>query len=85
MAEGLRYALGRKDLLGTYVIDIVAMLMARPIVLFPALATQVFHEPAMLGLLYSAESVGALLAAATSAWTSHVHHHGRAVVIAASI
>jgi MFS family permease len=85
VAEGLRYALRRKDLLGTYVIDIVAMLMAMPIVLFPALATQVFHAPAMLGLLYSAESVGALIATATSGWTSHVHHHGRAVVIAASI
>ncbi len=85
VAEGLRYALQRKDLLGTYLIDIVAMLMAMPIVLFPALATQVFHEPAMLGLLYSAESVGALIATATSGWTSQVHHHGRAVVIAATV
>ena len=84
VAEGLRYAMARKDLLGTYVIDIVAMLMAMPIVLFPALATQIFHAPAMLGLLYSAEGVGALIATATSGWTSHVHHHGRAVVIAAS-
>jgi MFS family permease len=84
VADGLRYAMRRKDLLGTYVIDIVAMLMAMPIVLFPALATQVFHAPAMLGLLYSAEGVGALVATATSGWTSRVHHHGRAVVIAAS-
>lgn len=84
VAEGLRYALRRRDLLGTYLIDIVAMLMAMPIVLFPALATQVFHEPSMLGLLYSAESVGALIATATSGWTSRVHHHGRAVVIAAA-
>ncbi|NMM23891.1 MAG: MFS transporter [Phycicoccus sp.] len=84
VAEGLRYAMGRKDLLGTYVIDIVAMFMAMPIVLFPALATMVFHAPAMLGLLYSAEGVGALLATASSGWISHVHHHGRAIVIAAS-
>lgn len=84
VAEGLRYAMGRQDLLGTYVIDIMAMLMAMPIVLFPALATQIFHAPAMLGLLYSAEGVGALIATATSGWTSHVHHHGRAIVIAAS-
>ena len=85
VAEGLRYALRRRDLLGTYVIDIVAMLMAMPIVLFPALATQIFHAPAMLGLLYSAEGVGALAATATSGWTSRVHHHGRAIVIAASV
>jgi len=85
VAEGLRYALGRKDLLGTYVIDIVAMLMAMPIVLFPALATQIFHAPALLGLLYSAESVGSLIATATSGWVSRVHHHGRAIVVAASL
>jgi MFS family permease len=84
IAEGLRYAMRRKDLLGTYVIDIVAMVMAMPIVLFPALATQIFHAPAMLGLLYSAEGVGALIATATSGWTLRVHHHGRAIVIAAS-
>ncbi|MGI8699674.1 MAG: MFS transporter [Nocardioidaceae bacterium] len=72
-------------LLGTYVVDIVAMLMAIPIVIFPALATEVFHQPAMLGLLYSAESVGSLLVTATSGWTSHVHRHGRAVVISAIV
>jgi MFS family permease len=85
IVEGLRYAVGRRDLLGTYVIDIVAMVMAMPIVLFPALASEVFQTPAMLGLLYSAESVGSLLITATSGWTSRVHHHGRAVVISAAV
>jgi MFS family permease len=83
--DGLRYAVSRRDLLGTYIVDIVAMLMAMPIVLFPALASEVFDRPATLGLLYSAESVGSLLVTATSGWTSHVHHHGRAVVIAAMV
>ena len=83
--DGLRYAMGRRDLLGTYIIDIVAMLMAMPIVLFPALASEVFERPATLGLLYSAESIGSLLITATSGWTSHVHHHGRAVVISAMV
>jgi MFS family permease len=85
IVDGLRYAVGRRDLLGTYVVDIVAMLMAMPIVLFPALASEVFRAPAMLGLLYSAESVGSLLITATSGWTSRVHHHGRAVVISAAV
>lgn len=85
IVDGLRYAVSRRDLLGTYVIDIVAMLMAMPIVLFPALATQVFKAPAMLGLLYSAESIGSLLMTATSGWTSRVQHHGRAVVISAMV
>ena len=36
--EGWRYAIGRRDLLGTYLVDIAAMLLAMPVVLFPALA-----------------------------------------------
>jgi MFS family permease len=79
---GIRYAVGRRDLLGTYVIDMVAMFMAMPIVLFPAFAEQVLTQPKVLGLLYTAESVGTLLATVTSGWTTRFHHHGRAVVVA---
>jgi MFS family permease len=43
-----------------------------------------FHRPELLGLLYSAETVGAVLATVTSGWTSRVHHHGRAIVLAAA-
>lgn len=82
--EGLSYALGRRDLLGTYLVDIAAMLLAMPVVIFPALATTVFHRPELLGLLYSAETVGAVLATVTSGWTGRVHHHGRAIVLAAA-
>ncbi|HEV7876283.1 MAG TPA: MFS transporter [Nocardioides sp.] len=84
IADGLRYALSRRDLLGTYLVDIAAMLLALPVVLFPALAEEVFGRPELLGLLYTAETVGALLATALSGWTSRVHHHGRAIVIAAA-
>ena len=84
IGEGLRYALSRRDLLGTYLVDIAAMLLALPVVLFPALAEEVFERPELLGLLYSAETVGALLATALSGWTARVHHHGRAIVIAAA-
>jgi MFS family permease len=83
IGEGLRYAVGRRDLLGTYLIDIVAMFMARPTVLFPAFAQDVLQRPEMLGLLYSAGTVGALIASLTSGWTGRMHHHGRAVVLAA--
>jgi MFS family permease len=82
--EGLDYALRRRDLLGTYLVDIAAMFLAMPVVLFPALVEDVFARPELLGLLYSAETVGAMLATALSGWTAHVHHHGRAVVIAAA-
>ena len=83
IGEGIRYAVRRRDLLGTYLVDIAAMLMAMPVVLFPALVEDVFARPELLGVLYSAETVGAMLATATSGWTRHVHHHGRAVVLAA--
>ncbi len=84
IGEGLRYAFSRRDLLGTYLVDIAAMLLAIPVVLFPALAEDIFRRPELLGLLYSAETVGALLATATSGWTSRIRHHGRAIVIAAA-
>jgi MFS family permease len=84
IGEGMRYALGRKDLLGTYLVDIAAMLLAMPVVLFPALAQDVFEHPQLLGLLYTAETVGALVATGLSGWTGHVHHHGRAIVVAAA-
>jgi MFS family permease len=84
IVEGIRYAVGRRDLLGTYVVDIAAMLLAIPVVLFPALAEDIFRNPELLGLLYTSETVGAMVATATSGWASRVHHHGRAIVIAAA-
>lgn len=83
IGQGLRYALSRRDPLGTYLVDIAAMLLAMPVVLFPALAEEVFERPELLGLLYSAETVGALVATALSGWTARIHHHGRAIVTAA--
>lgn len=85
IGEGLTYAVRRRDLLGTYLVDIAAMMLAIPVVLFPALAHEVFEHPEWLGLLYAAETVGALAATVLSGWIKHVHHHGRGIVIAASL
>ncbi|MET9269590.1 MFS transporter [Kribbella sp. NPDC003557] len=79
---GIVYAFRRKDLLATYLVDMVGMFLAMPIVLFPAFATDVLKEPRLLGLLYSAEAIGAMCASLTSGWAKHVHHQGRAVVLA---
>ena len=84
ISEGLAYAVRRRDLLGTYLIDIAAMLMAMPVVLFPALAEDVFRHPQLLGLLYTAETIGSMVATATSGWASRVHRHGRAIVLSAT-
>jgi MFS family permease len=85
IAAGIGYAVRRRDLLGTYLVDIVGMFLAMPIVLFPAFATEVLEQPSLLGLLYSAEGVGALLATLTSGWATRVHRHGRAVVLACMV
>ncbi len=81
--QGLRYAASRRDLLGTYAVDLIAMVFAFPYALFPFLAVQL-GAPWALGLLYSAGAAGALLVTATSGWTTKVHRHGRAVCIAAA-
>jgi MFS family permease len=82
IGQSMRYAWSRKDLLGTYLVDLLAMIFAFPYALFPFLA-QDLGAPWVLGFLYSAGAVGSLLATLTSGWTSHVHRHGRAIVLAA--
>jgi MFS family permease len=84
MFSGFNYAKGRPDLLGTYAIDIFAMVLAFPNALFPFMA-QEFDAPWSLGMLYASMSVGALIASSTSGWISKVHHHGRAIVYAATV
>ncbi len=83
IAEGLGYAWSRKDLLGTYLIDLSAMFFAFPYALFPFVA-DALHAPWALGLLYSAGFLGGALATATSGWTPRIHHHGRAIVYASA-
>ncbi len=82
VVEGLRYARSRPELIGAYVVDIVAMFFGMPLALFPAIAAGL-GGPGVLGLLYAAPAVGALVATGTSGWTARVHHHGRAVLAAA--
>jgi MFS family permease len=82
IAEGLRFARSRQELLGTYLVDMVAMFFAMPMALFPALAAD-YGGGAVVGLLYAAPSAGAVVFLAVSGWTAHVHRHGRAVVLAA--
>ncbi|MFJ4405951.1 MFS transporter [Streptomyces sp. NPDC088910] len=82
IAEGARYAWSRKELLGTYAIDLAAMFFAYPAAIFPFLADDL-HAPWSLGLMYAAGSVGSLAVSLTSGWTTRIHRHGRMVVYAA--
>lgn len=81
---GLKFAAQRRDILGTYTVDWLAMLFAFPVALFPFIASDLNADWA-LGWLYAAGAIGGLLASLTSGWTRHIHHHGRAVVISAVI
>ncbi|MFI7497416.1 MFS transporter [Streptomyces sp. NPDC049687] len=84
IAEGARYAWSRKELLGTYAVDLAAMFLAMPLAVLPFLADELDAEWA-LGLMYATVPAGAMLVSLTSGWTSRVHRHGRAVVVSAAL
>ncbi|MBB3733659.1 MFS transporter [Nonomuraea dietziae] len=84
MVEGLRYAASRRDLMGTYLVDIAAMVFAMSTALYPFLADQ-FGTPQAVGLLYSAGAVGSLIASLTGAWTARVQRQGIGVILAAAL
>jgi MFS family permease len=81
--EGFRYAISRQELIGTYVVDFVAMVFGMPLALFPAISDRL-GGPSVLGLLYAAPAVGALGASLTGRWTPRVHRHGLAIMLAAA-
>jgi MFS family permease len=80
---GLRYAVGRKDLLGSYLADLAAMVFAYPNAMLPFLAVAL-HAPWSTGLMFAAPSAGALVVSATSGWMPRVRRHGLAIAIAAA-
>jgi len=82
--EGFTYARSRQELVGTYVVDFVAMVFGMPLALFPALSDRLGGLP-VLGLLYAAPAVGALGASLTSRWSPRVQRHGLAVMVAAAV
>jgi predicted MFS family arabinose efflux permease len=79
---GLRYLRSRRAILGSFAIDLNAMVFGMPRALFPALAATRFHTgPAGLGLLYAAPAVGSMLAVLGGAGLARSRRLGRAVVV----
>jgi MFS family permease len=76
--EGFAYALSKPVLMGTYIVDIIAMIFCFPVALFPAIA-DMSGGAARLGPLYSAISFGAMFATVFSKWTYKVRRHGQMV------
>ena len=82
MVEGIKYATSRKDLLGTYLVDLAAMFFAIPNALFPFWADEIDATWA-LGFFYAAGTIGSVIVTLTSGWIKNYHFHGRAVYLAA--
>jgi MFS family permease len=80
---GLRYAVSRRDLLGSYLADLSAMIFAYPNAMLPFLAAQL-HAPWSTGLMFAAPSAGAFAVSATSGWMPRVRRHGLAIAFAAA-
>jgi hypothetical protein len=79
--EGFAFLKGRRVLQSTFAIDIVAMVFGMPRALFPILALSQFHRgEGVVGLLFAAPAVGALMGALTTGWVKHVRQQGRAVI-----
>ncbi len=80
---GLRYAVRRQDLLGSYLADLAAMIFAYPNALFPFLAVEL-HARWATGLMFAAPSVGAFGVTVFSGWMGRVRRHGLAIALSAA-
>jgi MFS family permease len=81
--EGLRFARERRAILGSFVIDLDAMVFGMPTSLFPVLALDVFRVgPQGFGLLVAAPAAGAFVGALFSGWVAGTVRIGRAIVLA---
>lgn len=84
LKRGLQYAVSRQELIGTYVVDFVAMIFGMPNALMPAIA-QSFGGVQALGFLYAAPAVGALLVSFVSGWVGNIKRHGAGVAVSAAL
>jgi MFS family permease len=80
IVDGLRYLATTPVLVLSFVIDIVAMVLAMPRALFPEVAATRFGNGAAIGWLYSAIAIGSVVGGLTSGWVGRVRRQGRALV-----
>jgi hypothetical protein len=79
--EGLSHVRSDRLLTSTFVIDLIAMIFGMPAALFPVLAIEQFGRgPTVVGLLFAAPAVGALLQTLASGPVTRVYRQGRAVI-----
>jgi MFS family permease len=80
VAEGLAFIISRPVLVMSFAVDIVAMVLAMPRALFPAVAAARFHGT--IGPLYAAIAIGSVIAGVSGGWIARVRRQGVALVIA---
>jgi MFS family permease len=81
VVEGFDYVRRHRLLQSTFAIDLIAMIFGMPEALFPALAVSQFKRgPAVVGLLFAAPAIGALLQALAGGWVKRVRRQGDAVI-----
>jgi MFS family permease len=84
--NGMRYLRGKRVLQSTFTVDVVAMVFGMPRVLFPVLADKQFHRgPEVVGWLFSAVALGALIGALSSGWVGRVRRLGLAILVAVTV
>lgn len=84
LKQGISFAFSRQELIGSYIVDFIAMVFAMPNALLPAIA-QSYGGAKTLGLLYASPAIGSLIISFVSGWTSRISHDGRAIAIAAAL
>lgn len=84
LRAGVSFLRSRPDIVGTYVVDLLAMTFAFPVAMLPFVAAR-FHSTYALSLLYCGLPTGALVFTVFSGWTRRVHHYGRGVVFSAAV
>ncbi|MEH1098117.1 MFS transporter [Micromonospora sp. CPCC 205561] len=82
IVDGLRYLATTPVLLLSFVIDLIAMVLAMPRALFPEIAESRFGGGAAVGWLYSAIAAGAMLGGLTSGWIGRLRRQGLVLVAA---
>jgi MFS family permease len=86
IAQGFRFVVNRKVLLGMFLTDSNAMVFGMPRSLFPALATTRFNGGAsIVGLFYAAPYAGAFVSSVLSGWLPRVKRQGLTVAVAAGL
>lgn len=81
--EGLKFAISKQELMGSYLVDFLAMILATSFALFPAIA-QSFGGAKTFGLIYASPAVGSLLISFFSGWAASIKQDGKAIAISAT-